>query len=445
MKTLATTVGIVLTAWLHSAQAAPQADGSAVPSPKMNTVLIICDDLGVGDLGCYYAKDNPTPSLDKLAESGLVHGSFYTSSPSCSPARASLLTGMDARTVNVDRVLMNSNKHALYRSPTGKGPGITLGNLFKNNGYKTGYIGKWHLGYGEDFDPLNYGFDYFFGHRGGKIDYFEYTDSTQKFKYDLWENRTTAKTQQYATHEFAHRSTEFIEEHADAPFFLYVSLNAPHWDNKGKVPAPKEYMASLGPNPATRDIYVGAMRAIDDCVKEIAETLNEHELMDNTVLVFTSDQGAWQKTGGLNGPLRGFKGQTAVFEGGLRIPYIMLWPGREDGLKAISKSANLMDVLPTLADGLNLPYEAGAYQGIDLFSPKTRTLYAYHGSKSVIHHKGWKYIDEKKQRYLFDLAHDPFEEKNLIDTKPEKAQELLRLLTKYEADLAPQTSAHDAE
>ena len=404
----------------------------AEPSAKMNTVLIICDDLGVGDVGCYYAKDNPTPFLDKLAASGLVHNRFYTYTPSCSPSRATLLTGKDARTVGVDRVLMGSNKHSLEKSST------TLGELFKRNGFKTGFIGKWHLGYGEDHDPLNHGFDYFFGHRGGKIDYYKYTDSAQKYEYDLWENRTPAYVDEYCTTEFANRSAHFIAQNALSPFFLYVSLNAPHWDNNGSVPAPKEYMATLGPNPTPREIYVGAMKAIDDCVKTIIEKLRQHKLMDNTVFIFTSDQGAWLKAGGSNGPLRGGKAEPGLFEGALRIPYIMLWPGRNDELKAITKPADLSDVFPTLAANMGFRTDLGHYMGQDLFSPDERPIYFY-SSRLGVQHEGWKLYLSKKPNgpmSLFNLANDPFEKNNLIKQAPERGQELLQLLTEYNASVA---------
>jgi len=410
----------------------------AESSTKKNVVLIICDDLGVGDVGCYYAKDNPTPFLDKLSKSGLVHKRFYTTVPSCSPSRAALLTGKDARVVGVNRVLMGTNKHALSKSA------LTLGGLFKNNGYETGYIGKWHLGYGEDHDPLNYGFDYFFGHRGGKIDYFKYTDSAQKYKYDLWENKTPAQADGYCTTKFSQKSAQFIADHANTPFFLYVSLNAPHWDNEMNVPAPKEYMATLGPNPTKREIYVGAMRAIDDCVKEITETLRQGNLIDNTIFIFTSDQGAWQLAGGSNGPLRGFKGNNSFLEGGMRIPFIMRWPGREEATKRISKPANLLDVFPTLAANLDLKYDAGGCYGSDLFSPERRPIYAFTNNKNMIHHEEWKYVEvDNKQRYLFNLANDPFEKKNLITAESAKAAEFARLLAKYKVALAQQKSSGD--
>jgi len=214
-------------------------------------------------------------------------------------------------------------------------------------------------------------------------------------------------------------------------------LNAPHWDNEMNVPAPKEYMATLGPNPTKREIYLGALRAIDDCVKEISETLKKHKLLENTVFIFTSDQGAWQPTAGSNGPLRGFKGNYAFYEGGLRIPFIMLWPGKEKALKAISKPANLLDVFPTLATNLNFKYNPEQHPGKDLFSPEERTLFAFHGfGKNMIHHKGWKFAEIDDKKYLFHLEEDPYEKKNLINSHPEKAKMFTNLLNQYKEGIS---------
>lgn len=401
-------------------------DAVAAPTQRLNTVLVICDDLGVGDLGCYDAKDNPTPLLDRFAEQGLIHRRFYTSCPSCSPSRAALLTGRDARGVGVQRVLMGSNKHAL--SPDA----VTLGDLYKKAGYNTGYIGKWHLGYGDDHDPLNYGFDSFFGHRGGMMDYFKHTDKTQGYAYDLWRDREPAQVEGYSTALFADASTRFIDQNSDSPFFLYVSLNAPHWDNDGAVPAPREYAEQLGENPTNRESYVGAMRAVDECVRGIVDRLEQHQLLDRTVFIFTSDQGAWSPTGGSNGPLRGSKGRTAYLEGGLRIPFILYWPGREEQTKQIDKPANLIDVLPTLAEHLDLGGEPPGCEGVDLFSDETRPLYAFHDNTDVVHYQGWKYIERPGgDRQLYHLEADPHEDTNLFEARPQKARELAELIARH--------------
>ena len=210
-------VAALLLALLLSAQASAQ-------SARPNVVLIVTDDVGYGDIGSYGASDIRTPNIDSLAKSGVRLTDFYAA-PQCTPTRAALISGRYQQRFRLETALTGP------KSPAGEtglpASGHSLPQLLKNNGYATGLIGKWHLGYKPEFSPNAHGFDYFFGFKSGLIDYYQHTDSTGE--HDLFENGEPTHVSGYSTDLFTDRSVAFIEKSAGQPFFLEVAFNAAHW------------------------------------------------------------------------------------------------------------------------------------------------------------------------------------------------------------------------
>jgi len=308
--------------------------------PKPNVVLIFCDDLGYGDLGCYGSTKNRTPAIDSLARDGMTFTDFYSSSPVCTPSRASLLTGCYAR-----RVGMHEDKTGHWvlipRSVRGMEPAeTTLAEQMKSVGYATACVGKWHLGDQPEHLPTAHGFDHYFG-----IPYSN--DMAQRGRGDpplpMVRDTTVVEApvdQASITGQYTEQSIAFIErsKKAGTPFFLYLPHTFPHLplfaspDFHGK---------------SANGRYGDSVEEIDHSTKEILAALDRLELKDNTLVIFTSDNGSNGRNGGSNAPLAGAKGGT--MEGGMRVPFVARWPGVIPAGSRCTEIATMMDMLPTLS------------------------------------------------------------------------------------------------
>ena len=321
---------------------------TALAAPQPNVVLIFCDDLGYGDLGCYGSTKIRTPAIDSLARDGMTFTDFYSSSPVCTPSRASLLTGSYAR-----RVGMHEDKTGHWvlipRSVRGIHPDeTTLPELLKSVGYATACIGKWHLGDQPEHLPTAHGFDRYFG-----IPYSN--DMAQKGRGDppLPMVRDTSVVeapvdQSTITKQYTEQSIAFIEQskQADKPFFLYLPHTFPHLplfaspDFHGK---------------SANGRYGDSVEEIDDSTEQILAALDRLGLKENTLVIFTSDNGSNGRNGGSNKPLAGSKGGT--MEGGMRVPFLARWPAAIPAGARCTELGTMMDLLPTLAGfaGAELP------------------------------------------------------------------------------------------
>ena len=325
-------------------------DASAKSPP--NIVIIYADDLGYGDLGCYGNQPSVTPNLDRLAREGARFTDFYSAQPVCSASRAALLTGCYSNRVSIAGALSPNQNYGLNHHE------MTLAQLLKQKNYATAIYGKWHLGHHPDFLPKTFGFDDYFG-----LPYSndmtplpeDNPGSSSPRKYPplpLIEGTkviATAPDQSQLTTQYTEHAVKFINDHHNQPFFLYVPHSMPHVP----IRVSDKFKGKTG-----RGLYYDVIAEIDWSVGQIVDALQKHKLTDNTLVIFSSDNGPWKvfgNHGGSPGPLRESKG--TVYEGGIRVPCIAKWPGHIPAGQVIHQPAIMIDWFPTIAKitGCKLP------------------------------------------------------------------------------------------
>jgi arylsulfatase A-like enzyme len=464
---------------------------AAKVSQKPNIIVILADDLGYGDLGCYGAKDIATPHIDRMAHEGAKFTSFYVA-PVCTPTRASLMTGSVAQRVGIGGVMFPRNNHGL--NPEEK----TLPELVKAQGYATAIIGKWHLGNQDMFQPMNHGFDTWYGTPASNNQGFD--PAIKKYAKDcVWREGFTQESilklkeapcplvrdnvvievpadQTQFTQRYTRETIKFITENKDKPFFIYLSHNMPHLP----LYASEKFVGS-----SKRGIYGDAIQELDWSTGEILRSLEELGLDKNTLVIFTSDNGPKTSTGGSAGPLSGEKGST--LEGGVRVPFVARWPETIPAGTDSDEAVTVMDLLPTLTKlaGGDVPTDR-VIDGKDIWpllvgkpdakSPHDGIFYLRGRGVNGVRSGDWKYLmvsakekksganesdlteEEKKlsrgqrkalikerQRaaqkdtgaveMLFNLRDDIGETKNVISQHPDIASRLKEQVRKFEAEL----------
>ena len=443
------------------------ASASCVAAPgRPNVVLIYADDLGYGDLGCFGGKNGVTPNLDRLAREGRKFTNFHVAQPVCSASRTALLTGCYPNRLGIHGALGPNANHGISDRE------VTLAQLLKKQGYATGMAGKWHLGHRTPFLPTHHGFDEYLG---------------LPYSNDMWPNRPEAAKQQYPplpliegdkpvdaevtaedqpllTEKYTKRAISFIEKNKDKPFFFYLAYTMPH------VPlfAGESFRGKSG-----HGLYADVLMEIDASVGRILDTLETNNLKDDTLVIFASDNGPWLSYGdhaGSAGPLR--EGKGTCWEGGVRVPCLMRWPGKIPAGSVCESFLMTIDLFPTIAEkvGARLPdhpidgrdvwpilageagaknpheaylfyYEVNQLQGIvsgdgkwKLMLPHTyRTLGGHSGGLGGV---PAKYEQRKIIRpELYDLAHDIGETTDVAEKNPEVVTRLLAVAEGARADL----------
>ncbi len=402
---------------------------------KPNMVVFFVDDMGYGELGCYGSKDLRTPFIDTLAENGVRCTSGYVTAPSCGPSRAGILTGQYQQRFGYE---INPDKQ--FRDTFGLDLNYqTIGDRMKAAGYKTGAIGKWDLGRGVDHNPINRGFDFYYGHIVGARNYWPMQKGPESMVVSRGPGEMVKETK-YLTYQLTDGALEFIDKYKDDPFFLYVAYNAPH------VPfhAPDEAIArNRHIKSEKRRTYAGMITALDDSVGRILEKLRDLGFEEETMILFISDNGSPvgpPTTRGYvdenNLPLRGGKG--GLYEGGIRVPFIVQW--KTGGLprgKTYDRPVSVLDVMPTALavagaeppsnlPGVDiLPYLKGKKTNEDV----ANVLYWRYKGYCAVRKGDFKWVSDPKTQVtgLFNLATDVGEQKNLIEENPEKAAELQAL------------------
>ena len=415
-------------------------------NPKPNFIVIVSDDHGFQDLGCQGAKDVKTPNFDALAASGAHFQNWYAGAPVCAPSRASLLTGRYPIRCGVPN-----------NGPELKQTEETFASLLMKGGYKTGALGKWHLGSSDDTCPNAHGFDYYFGFHSGCEDYYShryYWGEPRTVNYhDLWRNRTEVfEDGQYLTEVLTREAKQFLHEHQREPFFLYLAYNAVHYP----MHAPEKYKARFSGLEKERQTYVAMLAAMDDGVGEVLATLKQLGLRDNTFIHYQADNGATREAraglnaqpakAGSNGILKGNK--FSVFDGGMHVPAIMSWPKVIPAGQKISEVGIAMDVLPTFckAAGVALPTDR-TFDGHDVLpmaAEKAKSphdaIYWSSGGQLGTRQGQWKLVEGGKlfdgtpdgnkaltgddALFLSDLSRDPGETKNLRREHPDLVDKL---------------------
>ncbi|HSU33543.1 MAG TPA: sulfatase [Bryobacteraceae bacterium] len=296
---------------------------SARPDKPPNIVFILCDDLGFGDLECY-GSTTKTPNLDRMAAEGVRFSNFCSADPVCSPSRAALLTGRYPTRVGVPRVLFPQDKNGLNLDEK------TLADVLKNRGYRTCCIGKWHLGRPVEYLPTSRGFDEYFG-----IPYSnDMTPRVLMHNTEVVEDPANLET---LTQRYTEHATRFIQEFKGTPFLLYFPHTFPHIP----LAASPRFRGKSG-----NGLYGDVVQEIDWSVGEVLRTLKEMGVDDNTLVMFSSDNGPWYQ--GSPGKLRGRKDST--YEGGIREPFIARWPGKIPAGRTCDALASMMDVFPTVTN-----------------------------------------------------------------------------------------------
>ncbi len=413
-----------------------------------NFVIILTDDLGYGDLGCYGNELNKTPNIDKLASEGVRFTDFYAAASLCTPARAALLTGCYPIRVGMARTYKNECV-CFPVDETGLNPEeITIAELLKVKHYATGLIGKWHLGDQPVFLPTRQGFDYYYGipysNDTGK-GRFKWRAGTQLYdqpEIPLMRNEEVIEApvvQETLTKRYTREAVEFIKRSAGRPFFLYLSHTMPHYP----ISVSEQFRGTSG-----NGIFGDVIAELDWSVGEIIETLEEQGLRENTLVIFTSDNGAPYNKGynTTNAPLSGYKG--TVREGGCRVPMIANWQGRIAVGKECNALLSVMDLLPTIAflAGTELPDDR-VIDGKNIFSLLMNTgetesphaWYAYYGTDQLkaVRTAEWKLYLPLEHNYgmwgkdygpqaaqLYHLPTDIKEKNNLTAEYPDKLTEL---------------------
>ncbi|WP_430974165.1 sulfatase family protein [Sunxiuqinia rutila] len=417
---------------------------AAVAAPankkKPNVIVILTDDQGSVDVNCYGAKDLTTPNMDKLAKTGIKFTQFYVAAPVCSPSRASMLTGMNPHAAGLPGNA--SSQEGSSGMPTDR---VTIAEVMKQAGYATAHIGKWHVGYTPETMPLGQGFDYSFGHMGGCIDnysHFFYWNGPNR--HDLWENgKEVYREGEYFGDLMEQKAKDYIENHQDEPFFMYYAINMPHYPLQPKAKWREHYKDLDMPR---RD-YAAFVSTVDDHIGQLVNKLEELKMRDNTIIIFQSDHGHSTEVrtfggGGSAGPFRGCK--FSLFEGGIRVPAIISWPGHLPQNEERHQMAFNIDWLPTIAEYCGIKELPEGVEGhslsrvIEKKKESPHQLFFWKSGPGWAVRKGdWKLIGypqdpsnetkldfDKDLLFLVNLKMDSTEMTNLATQYPEKVEEL---------------------
>ncbi|MBD72215.1 hypothetical protein CMK21_19160 [Candidatus Poribacteria bacterium] len=392
---------------------------------KPNIILILADDMGYGDAGCYGGKHLQTPAIDTLADRGLRFTDFHSNAPVCSPTRAALLTGCYQQRCGIEGVISAKN----HREKGLSLENVTFADLLKTAGYRTAVFGKWHLGYEPRFNPRYQGFDEFVGFVSGNIDYHSHID--QAGVEDWWQDVELIPEEGYSTDLVTSHGLSFIQRHKDKPFCLYLAHECPHYPYQGpNDPADRTVGKPepiLGRRKDRTAAYKEMMESMDTSIDRIVRKINSLDLEKETFIFFCSDNGP---TGpGSSGPLKGKKG--SLWEGGHRVPGIAYWPSKIRPGTVTNETALTMDLLPTLASlaGLSPPTTL-KLDGVDLLplmvgeQPLSeRSLFWRFKNDCAIRKGPWKLINGESQS-LFNLDDDISETTNIIRKEQKQGKNL---------------------
>ncbi len=429
-----------------------------------NVIIIFTDDQGYQDVGCFGSPLIKTPNLDQMAKEGMRFTDFYSASPVCSPSRAALLTGCYPLRVGIDDVFIPASTYGLNPKE------ITIADLLKSRGYATACVGKWHLGHQSELLPTQHGFDSFYGipysndmdldpriplsnkvifREGMTAERYKKEEPKQNWV-PLMQNEKVIEypcDQTTITKRYTDKAIEFITKNKETPFFLYLPHTMPH------VPL---FTTDRFKGKSKAGAYGDTIEEIDWSVGEILKTLKQLKLDENTLVVFTSDNGPWLeygKEGGIALPLR--DGKFTTYEGGMRVPCIMRWPNQIPKGKVCSELTSTIDLLPTIAAivGEKMPQDR-TIDGQNILTllkdPQTQTPHSafYYsneqGKIEAVRMGNWKYRfakpeyieeDNKPEIELFNLQDDISEKNNVAIKYPARVKQMQNRLNTFEKEL----------
>jgi arylsulfatase A len=433
----------------------------AADASRTNVVVILVDDMGGADLGCYGSTYHRTPHLDRFAASGVRFTSAYAACPVCSPTRAALLTGLyPARLQLTDWLPGRADRpdQKLLRPIFNQSlpPGvITIADILKSNGYVTGHFGKWHLG-GGDADPRKRGFDVSIGgdNTGAQATYFApFRGPNGRFLPGL----EKAAPGEYLTDRLTTEAERFIEQNRDRPFFVYLAHNAPHIPLQAKPEVVAKYRSGGPPGTQNNPTYAAMIESLDDNVERILKKLDDLKLAKHTAVIFTSDNGGLSILEGpntpatSNAPFREAKG--FLYEGGIREPLLVRWPGVTRPGSVSDAAVSSIDFLPTIVDLCGLKSKANvdgvslrpALTGGALNRPALFWHYPHYSNQGgrpggAVRAGSLKLIEhyEDGRRELYDLAKDVSETHNLMLERPDEGKALAARLDAWRQSVGAQ-------
>ena len=449
------------TVFLHAVFASPI---NAETSGQPNIVLLLADDLGYGDLSCYGATEFSTPNIDRIAAEGVLFRQFYANAPECSPTRTALLTGRYQQRVGGMECALGTGNHGRYDDAIRLREQNQLGlpvddaelpaRLVESN-YVTAIFGKWHLGYEPHFSPMEYGWSEFFGPLGGGVDYFHHTEPLGQFLGDelpgeemLYHGRDRIERKGYLTDLITNEAIRWLSSTpADRPYFLYVPYTAPHTPLQG----PNDYVEAKKTgkewNKGNRSTYIEMIQSLDGGVGKILDAVDKHDSKNETVVIFFSDNGptSLDSTNGL----RGTKGN--VYEGGIRVPCMIRYPGvisrgvvNESPFISMDLTASILRLAGAQP---NRPLD-----GVDIVdavqkgtAPASRPLFwrKRRGAVTVkaMRQGEWKLVVQQNAKdtktFLYNLGDDIAESKDLAATEADRFRQMKTALRKWEQDVKP--------
>lgn len=407
------------------------------PDTRPNIVYIMTDDLGYADLSGYGRKEYQTPILDKLAAEGMRFSNAYSAAPVCTPTRVAFMTGRYPARQPVGL------REPLRWTEQDKGIGLspdhpTVSSLLKGNGYETALVGKWHLGFLPEFWPNKHGFDEFFGILAGAVDYIAHKNP--RGKNELYENDKLIDRDGYMTDLLAERAVAIISRPRTKPFFLSLMFTAPHWPWQG--PGDKPYPDSAFTSGGSPEIFAAMMKSLDNAVGRVLKALEDNGYARNTLVIFTSDNGGEQYSD--MGQFSGRKMQ--LWEGGIRVPAFARWPGVIPANRTTDQAIITMDWTATiLAAAQTKPDATYPLDGMNLLPictgkapTQSRTFQwrLFQRAKfKALRSGNYKYLQDEKGEYVFDLAKDPGEKQDLRGSHPEILQRLKLMYREWESEM----------
>ena len=393
-----------------------------------NIVLIFMDDMGYGDLGCTGSPLIKTPNIDAIAEAGVSFTQMYAAAATCTPSRAALMTGRYAQRAGLPRVLFPDDAEGLGATE------LTVAEVLRGVGYRTAAYGKWHLGARPEHHPMSHGFEEFVG--------LPYSNDMEPLALTVGRDAVDEPVDQaLLTRRYIDEAIEFVERHADEPFFVYVPHTMPH--------IPLHVEADFRGRSAA-GTYGDTIECIDHHVGRLMACLDRLGLTDDTLVIVTSDNGPWYE--GSTGGLRGRKFDT--YEGGIRMPFVAQWPGRIEPGSICDEPACLIDLLPTFAGLADADLPATrVFDGVDIGAllqggpaPQREALYFFsRWTLNAVRSGRWKLHvdvvprkDNRELPQLFDLTADPGENYNLANLYPDEVDRLTRLANAFAAEIERQ-------
>lgn len=414
---------------------------------KPNILIILADDLGYADVGYHGLKEIPTPNIDRIAHEGVQFSAGYSNGSICGPTRAALMSGVYQQRIGCEGICggRKLNEHVVVGMPLKV---KTLAEYFQEAGYATGMFGKWHLGGERLFDkalmPTSRGFDEFFGILEGASLYDDTINRERKY---IRQDTVIDYEGEYFTDAIGREAVSFITRRGDKPFFLYLPFTAVHAPMQASEKYMQRFAHIADPN---RRVFAGMLSAMDDNIGRVFDALEHQDILDNTLIVFWSDNGGKPDNNySLNHPLRGQK--TQFYEGGIRVPSCIRWPkGKIPAGKTLDQPVFLMDIFPSALEAaqITVPKDIEAKTILPLMQGKTNqtphpAMFWKRAGKMAVRMGDWKLTNAGGPTELFNLKEDIRESHNIIEKHPDIAKKMMQLWQQWDKDNEPAYFGHD--